>query len=194
MDLVISYHDKHRRFIEFIAKKNMKKKFIPYSIILIFLIIFLIFYKSLKDTNIYTPETNINNNIPVFSTELLLSKNKITSTEIFELDKFYLLNIWASWCAPCRDEHQLLMGLSKNNKLTIIGINYKDKEKNAKSFLAELGNPYEKIIVDKNGTNSIEWGAFGVPETFIIYNNKIIKKYIGPLNQELTKEISNFIK
>ena len=172
----------------------MKKKFIPYSIILIFLIIFLIFYKSLKDTNIYTPETNINNNIPVFSTELLLSKNKITSTDIFELDKFYLLNIWASWCVPCRDEHQLLMGLSKNNKLTIIGINYKDKEKNAKSFLAELGNPYEKIIVDKNGTNSIEWGAFGVPETFIIYNNKIIKKYIGPLNQELTKEISNFIK
>ena len=172
----------------------MKKKFIPYSIILIFLIIFLIFYKSLKDTNIYKPKTNINNNIPVFSTELLLSKNKITSTEIFELDKFYLLNIWASWCAPCRDEHQLLMGLSKNNKLTIIGINYKDKEKNAKSFLAELGNPYEKIIVDKNGTNSIEWGAFGVPETFIIYNNKIIKKYIGPLNQELTKEISNFIK
>jgi len=172
----------------------MKKKFIPYSIILIFLIIFLLFYKSLKDTNIYTPETNINNNIPVFSTELLLSKNKITSTEIFELNKFYLLNIWASWCVPCRDEHQLLMGLSKNNKLTIIGINYKDKEKNAKSFLAELGNPYEKIIVDKNGTNSIEWGAFGVPETFIIYNNKIIKKYIGPLNQELTKEISNFIK
>ena len=172
----------------------MKKKFIPYSIILIFLIIFLLFYKSLKDTNIYTPETNININIPVFSTELLLSKNKITSTEIFELNKFYLLNIWSSWCVPCRDEHQLLMGLSKNNKLTIIGINYKDKEKNAKSFLAELGNPYEKIIVDKNGTNSIEWGAFGVPETFLIYNNKIIKKYIGPLNQELTKEIQNFIK
>ena len=172
----------------------MKKKFIPYSIILIFLVIFLLFYKSLKDTNIYTPETNININIPVFSTELLLSKNKITSTEIFELNKFYLLNIWSSWCVPCRDEHQLLMGLSKNNKLTIIGINYKDKEKNAKSFLAELGNPYEKIIVDKNGTNSIEWGAFGVPETFLIYNNKIIKKYIGPLNQELTKEIQNFIK
>ena len=172
----------------------MKRKLIPYSIILIFLIIFAVFYKSLKDTNIYTPETNISINIPVFSTELLLSKNKITSTEIFELNKFYLLNIWSSWCVPCRDEHQLLMGLSKNNKLTIIGINYKDKEKNAKSFLAELGNPYEKIIVDKNGTNSIEWGAFGVPETFLIYNNKIIKKYIGPLNQELTKEIQNFIK
>ena len=172
----------------------MKKKFIPYSIILTFVIIFVVFYKSLKDTNIYTPETEINNDIPIFSTELLLSNNKLNSTEIFELDKFYLLNIWASWCVPCRDEHPLLMSLSQNDKLTIIGINYKDNKNNAKSFLAELGNPYKKIIVDKNGTNSIEWGAFGVPETFIIYNNKIIKKYIGPLNQVLFMEIQKIIK
>ena len=172
----------------------MKKKFIPYSIILTFVIIFVVFYKSLKDTNIYTPETEINNDIPIFSTELLLSNNKLKSTEIFELDKFYLLNIWASWCVPCRDEHPLLMSLSQNDKLTIIGINYKDNKNNAKSFLAELGNPYKKIIVDKNGTNSIEWGAYGVPETFIIYNNKIIKKYIGPLNQVLFMEIQKIIK
>ena len=172
----------------------MKNKLIPYSIILIFLIIFAVFYKSLKDTNIYTPETKINNDIPIFSAELLLSNENSNSTEIFELDKFYLLNIWASWCVPCRDEHSILMNLSKNNKLTIIGMNYKDNKKNAKSFLDELGNPYEKIIVDKNGTISIEWGAFGVPETFIIYNNKIIKKYIGPLNNELLIEIQKIIK
>ena len=172
----------------------MKKKLIPYSIILIFLIIFIVFYKSLKDTNIYTPEVKINNDIPIFSTKLLLLNESSSSTEIFKSDQFYLLNIWASWCAPCRDEHPILMSLSKNNKLTIIGMNYKDNKKNAKSFLDELGNPYEKIIVDKNGTNSIEWGAFGVPETFIIYNNKIIKKYIGPLNQEFFLEIQNLIK
>ena len=172
----------------------MKNKLIPYSIILIFLTIFAVFYKSLKDTNIYTPETKINNNIPIFSAELLLSKENLTSTEIFKMDEFYLLNIWASWCAPCRDEHSILMSLSKNNKLNVIGMNYKDNKKNAKSFLDELGNPYEKIIVDKNGTNSIEWGAFGVPETFIIYNNKIIKKYIGPLNQKLLMEIQKTIK
>ena len=172
----------------------MKKKLIPYSIILIFLIIFIVFYKSLKDTNIYTPEVKINNDIPIFSAKLLLLNESSTSTEIFKSDQFYLLNIWASWCAPCRDEHSILMSLSKNNKLTIIGMNYKDNKKNAKSFLDELGNPYEKIIVDKNGTNSIEWGAFGVPETFIIYNNKIIKKYIGPLNQEFFLEIQNLIK
>ena len=172
----------------------MKKKLIPYSIILIFLVIFAVFYKSLKDTNIYTPEAKINNDIPIFSADLLFLQENLNSNEIFKLGEFYLLNIWASWCAPCRDEHPILMSLSKNNKLNIIGMNYKDSKKNAKSFLDELGNPYEKIIVDKNGTNSIEWGAFGVPETFIIYNNKIIKKYIGPLNQELFLEIQNLTK
>ena len=192
--MVISYHDKPRRFSKFLTKKNMKRKLITYSIALTFLIIFVVFFKSLKDTNIYIPEANITKDIPIFSAELLLSKNKLSSNEIFKLDKFYLLNIWASWCAPCRDEHHLLMSLSNNNKLNIIGMNYKDNEKNAKSFLAKLGNPYEKIIMDKNGINSIEWGAFGVPETFIIYNNKIIKKYIGPLNQELFLEIQKMIK
>ena len=172
----------------------MKNKLILYSIILIFLIIFAVFYKSLKDTNIYTPEAKINNDIPIFLADLLVLNKNLISTEIFESDKFYLLNIWASWCVPCRDEHPILMSLSKNNKLTIIGMNYKDNEKNAESFLSELGNPYEKIMVDKNGTSSIEWGAFGVPETFIIYNNKIIKKYIGPLNQELLSEIKKIIK
>ena len=172
----------------------MKKKILPYSIILIFLVIFAVFYKSLKDTNIYTPEVKINNDIPVFSAELLLSNSNLNSTEIFKFNEFYLLNIWASWCAPCRDEHPILMSLSKNNKLNIIGMNYKDNKKKAKSFLDELGNPYEKIIVDRNGINSIEWGAFGVPETFVIYNNKIIKKYMGPLNQEFFKEIQKIIK
>ena len=172
----------------------MKNKLILYSIILIFLIIFAVFYKSLKDTNIYTPESKINNDIPIFLADLLLLNKNLSSTEIFKMNEFYLLNIWASWCAPCRDEHPILMSLSKNNKLTIIGMNYKDNKKNAKSFLAELGNPYKKIIVDKNVTNSIEWGAFGVPETFIIYNKKIIKKYIGPLSQESLMEIQKLIK
>ncbi len=172
----------------------MKKKLVLYLIILLFLSIFVIFYKSLKDTNIYTPAVKINNDIPIFSAELLFSNDKLSSNKIFELDKFYLLNIWASWCSPCRDEHSILMSLSNNDNLTIIGMNYKDKKKNAKTFLSELGNPYKKIIVDKDGTNSIEWGAFGVPETFIIYNKKIIKKYIGPLNQEFLLEIKKLIK
>ena len=86
------------------------------------------------------------------------------------------------------------MDLTKNDNLKVIGINYKDTKKNANNFLKELGNPYDKIIFDNKGTNSIEWGAYGVPESFLINKNKIIKKYIGPLNEESMKEIKLFIK
>ena len=84
--------------------------------------------------------------------------------------------------------------LSKNENIKVYGINYKDNKKNAENFLKELGNPYEKIIFDEYGVKSIDWGAYGVPETFLIYNKKIIKRYIGPLNQELKKEIKLLIK
>ncbi len=172
----------------------MKKKILILSILLVFVVIFIIFYKGLKDTNIYIPEKEINNNLPIFDSELFDSKEKINSYKIFELDKFYLLNIWSSWCVPCRQEHPFLMKLIKNNKITIIGMNYKDNKKNAKNFLNELGNPYEKIFMDLDGTIAIEFGAYGVPESFLIYNKKIIKKYIGPLNKELINDIQLLIK
>ena len=72
-------------------------------------------------------------------------------------------------------------------------MNYKDSKENAKNFLNELGNPYDKIIFDSKGTNAIEWGAYGVPETFLIYDKKIIKKIIGPLNENLLSEIKKLI-
>ena len=78
----------------------MKQKLVPYSIIVIFFVIFVVFYKSLEDTNIYTPEVKINNDIPIFSAERLLSNETLDSKEIFQLDKFYILNIWSSLCAP----------------------------------------------------------------------------------------------
>jgi cytochrome c biogenesis protein CcmG/thiol:disulfide interchange protein DsbE len=172
----------------------MRNKLLPISISSIFIIIFVIFYKGLQDTNIYTPEEKINNEIPTFSAKLFYSNNKVNSSEIFELNSFYLLNIWSSWCVPCRQEHPLLMSLIKNDRIKVIGLNYKDTKKNAKFFLNELGNPFEKIIFDKEGINAIEWGAYGVPESFLIYDGKIIKKYIGPLNRELLKEINSIIK
>ncbi len=95
---------------------------------------------------------------------------------------------------PCRDEHPLLMSLKENNNLEIIGINYKDKNKNAQNFIKSYGNPYSKILLDKDGTIAIEWGAYGVPETFLIFENQIIKKYIGPLNSNSILEINEFIK
>tara|TARA_B110000008_G_scaffold130328_1_gene132536 strand:+ start:135 stop:653 length:519 start_codon:yes stop_codon:yes gene_type:complete len=167
----------------------MKNKFLPLSIIFIFVIIFIIFYQGLKNTNIYTPEVSTNNEIPSFSAKLLYPNKIINSSEIFESNKFYLLNIWSSWCVPCKQEHPFLIELKKNINITVIGVNYKDTKVNANKFLDELGNPYDQIIFDKDGTIGIEWGAFGVPESFLISNRNIIKKYIGPLNNESIKEI-----
>jgi cytochrome c biogenesis protein CcmG/thiol:disulfide interchange protein DsbE len=172
----------------------MKNKLIPLSIISVFIIIFIIFYKGLQNTNIYTPDAKSILEVPSISVQLFNSNEIVNTLEIFSLDKFYLLNIWSSWCVPCRQEHSILMDLIKNDNLKVIGINYKDTKKNANNFLKELGNPYDKIIFDNKGTNSIEWGAYGVPESFLINKNKIIKKYIGPLNKESMKEIKLFIK
>ena len=172
----------------------MKNKLIPLLIFLVFIVIFIIFYKGLQNTNIYTPNTKSSFEIPSVSVKLFNSNEIVNTLEIFSSDKFYLLNIWSSWCVPCRQEHSILMELSKNDNLRVIGINYKDTKKNANNFLKELGNPYDNIIFDNKGTNAIEWGAYGVPESFLINNNKIIKKYIGPLNKRSIEEIKSFIK
>jgi len=172
----------------------MKNKILPIAFSLIFIIIFILFYKGLQDTSIYTPKSKIKDKVPVFSVNQFNSDKTISSSELFKSDKFYLLNIWSSWCVPCRKEHPLLMELSLRENIELIGLNYKDKNKNANSFLNELGNPYKEIIFDKEGIYAIEWGAYGVPETFIIYNNMIIEKYIGPLNEQSLDEIKNLIK
>ena len=172
----------------------MKNKILPFSIFFIFIIIFIIFYRGLQNTNIYTPDSKTSFEVPSVSVKLFNSDKIINTLEIFNSDKFYLLNIWSSWCVPCKQEHPILMELSQNNDLEIIGINYKDTKKNANDFLKDLGNPYDNIIFDNKGTNAIEWGAYGVPESFLINNNKIIKKYIGPLNKGSIEEIKSFIK
>ena len=171
----------------------MRIKIFPLSLLIFFLIIFFIFYKSLQNSNIYVPKININKDIPNFDVKKVGENNIINSDEIFKNDKFYLMNIWSSWCMPCRDEHPFLMNLSKNKNIEIIGLNYKDKSENAKIFLEEMGNPYNIILLDDEGTISIEWGAYGVPETFLIYNKKVIKKIIGPIDEKILLEIKELI-
>lgn len=98
-------------------------------------------------------------------------------------DTVTLVNIWASWCVPCRQEHPILMQLAKDPSIRLVGINYKDKPENARRFLSSLGNPYARIGVDANGSAAIDWGVYGVPETFIVDGNGIIRyKKIGPLS------------
>ena len=161
----------------------MKIKIFPTLLVIISLIVFFIFYKGLQNSNIYIPESSIEKDIPTFKAKIFDTENYINSKNIFEEDKFYLFNIWSSWCGPCREEHPFLIKLSDQKNIKIIGLNYKDNIENAKNFLRELNNPYDIILLDKDGTTSIELGAYGVPETFLIYKKKIIKKIVGPLDE-----------
>ena len=152
-------------------------------------------FKGLNNSNIYVPKLKSEKILINFKSKELFSEIEISSDQLFIDGDFYILNIWSSWCLPCRDEHKFLMQLSKNSSLMIVGLNYKDKPINAKKFLNELGNPYSTILLDTDGTISIELGAYGVPETFLINDEKkIIKKIIGPINEQLINEINLMIK
>ena len=99
-----------------------------------------------------------------------------------------LVNIFASWCAPCREEHPLLVELAKDNRFRLVGLNYKDQPENARRFLGALGNPYAAIGSDVSGRTAIDWGVYGVPETFIISKSgMILYKHVGPLTDEAIK-------
>ena len=172
----------------------MKIKIAPLIIIFLFITFFVIFFKGLKNTSIYVPVVNYEKEIPSFTIQFFDTNIKINSDEIFKEDYYYLMNIWSSWCLPCREEHRFLMELNKEKNLKIIGFNYKDNIKDAKQFLKNLKNPYSNIFLDKDGLIAIEWGAYGVPESFLIYNKKIIKKVIGPLNANFVDEIKRLIK
>ena len=171
----------------------MKNKIIFFLVIFLLIFVFSIFFKGLNKPSLYEPKSEAKD-VPKFTAKTFFENKQLNSNDIFKKNKFYLFNIWASWCVPCREEHLLLDNLSENNSLQIIGMNYKDKFDNAKNFLDELGNPYYNVLIDKDGTIAIYWGAFGVPESFLIYNNKIIKRYIGPLNIESVNEIKKIIK
>nr|WP_210277731.1 DsbE family thiol:disulfide interchange protein [Microvirga lupini] len=110
--------------------------------------------------------------VPGFSNEDL--KGRVT-----------VVNVWASWCGPCRQEHPLLVDLAKDPSIRVVGINQRDNPDNARRFLGALGNPYAAVGVDPNGRASIDWGVYGVPETFIVGPDGTIRhKHIGPLTPE----------
>ena len=173
----------------------MKKKFNLFIIIIFLSFSFVIFYKGLNNSNTYTPQIIDKKNIPIFKAKDFNSSAYVDSEKIFKEDIFYVVNIWASWCVPCRIEHPLLMELSKIQSLKLIGFNYRDNQINAKNFVNKFGNPYSKILIDNDGILAVEFGAYGVPETFVIdKNKKIIRKFVGPLNQEIVDEIKLIVK
>ena len=114
--------------------------------------------------------------------------------------KVVVLNVFASWCGPCRDEHPLLMQLAATAPFSaghaiLAGLNHKDEPENARRFLGTHGNPYGVVGTDRNGRSSIDWGVYGVPETFVVdRNGKIAMKHVGPLNEKSLVDLNAAIQ
>ena len=182
----------------------MNRVILIISLFLIFIISFfiLIYLLSDKDPN-KPPSALLNKDLPKFTTTNLFNGNiKLSSDNIIRninvdnenLDsKYTMINFFASWCAPCKIEHPLFFELRKNfPNLFILGINHKDSEEDALKYLNEDGNPYNFVGIDQDGLIALEFGVFGLPETFIINETgKIIYKFMGPLTKEI---ITNEIK
>jgi cytochrome c biogenesis protein CcmG, thiol:disulfide interchange protein DsbE len=110
--------------------------------------------------------------------------------------RVWLLNVWASWCEACRDEHPVLLELARARVVPVYGLNYKDERQDALNWLEEFGDPYTTILVDADGRVGIDYGVYGVPETFVIDRNGVIRyKQIGPVTEEaLTNRIIPLVK
>jgi cytochrome c biogenesis protein CcmG/thiol:disulfide interchange protein DsbE len=105
------------------------------------------------------------------------------------LGKVWVMNVWASWCAPCREEHPLVVAFAKQRKVPVIGLNYKDRPGDARNWLERLGNPYAATLIDFDGKVGIDFGVYGVPETFVIDAQGIVRfKHVGALTPQVISQ------
>ncbi len=166
-------------------------KILKYIPLFLFLIISVFFYNKIKYQEKLKPLSSALLEKP-FPTLDILSLESNESINNYINGKDVIINIFASWCAPCRIEHKVFNNYSKD--YTILGIAYKDSVENIEGFLEELGNPYKKIFFDFSGKESINLGLYGVPETFFVDKKGEIKyKHVGPINKEVFLNIVNNI-
>ena len=171
----------------------MQKRFISSSIILLIIFIIGVFFVGLNRNSTYDTKGLIGKKITNIQLNHFNDKVKITEKD-FQKNNFTLVNFWASWCAPCRDEHPFLIKLKNEKNLKILGVNFKDKKINAIKFLDELGNPYDILSSDEFGRQSVNFGIYGIPESILIDQDLIIiKKYIGPISNKDYKEIKKIL-
>ena len=178
-------------------KRGLGSKLAIASPLLIFGVLALFFFLQLtsgRDTS-ELPSALIGSPAPAFSLQPLPNL-KADGTPVPGLatenlkGKPHLVNIFASWCAPCRAEHPVLISLSKDKRLDVVGINYKDDPGNALRFLGQLGNPYTRVGVDPEGRAAIDWGFYGIPETLLVDARGIVRhKVIGPITAEKYRKL-----
>ena len=148
-----------------------------------FILLIIIFVLGLKKDPREIPSPFIDKPAPTFSLPDLFDTNLILDNAILK-NQVSVVNIFASWCTACYQEHPLLFELNNTNNVQLIGFNYKDENNDAKAWLEKLGNPYDVIAFDYSGKTGIDWGVYGVPETFLIDKKGIVRyKHIGPITK-----------
>ena len=173
----------------------MKIKILILPSILFFLILSIFFYLLIIERNpSEIPSNLLNKKVPIFEAESLIKNKKFISSNEFK-NEITLVNFFSTWCKPCRDEHIYIKRFSNEKNIKVIGINYKDNSEKTIKWLKDLGNPYKDILIDKNGKIAIDWGVYGIPETFIVNSNGIIKyRHLGPITNKIYKKINLIIK
>ena len=173
----------------------MKNRIIYFLPIIVTVFICLFFFFSLSNDTSKLSSPIIGKEVPEFSLVSLFENKENFNSSVLYSKTPKIVNIFASWCIPCRAEHDVLMLLSQLEGVEIYAINYKDDPIEAKSFINELGNPYTNVGIDEQGRTGIDWGVYGIPESFIIHNGKVIYKHIGPIHiSELDDTILPILK
>ncbi|MDR6819409.1 cytochrome c biogenesis protein CcmG/thiol:disulfide interchange protein DsbE [Neorhizobium sp. 2083] len=179
------------------ARKSLARYALPLIPLVIFLGFAAVAGKMLYDQGVNgrdvsaIPSALIGRQAPSLALPPLEGSNTAALTTAAIAGKLTLVNVFASWCVPCRQEHPILKELANDSRLTIVGINYKDRNDNALRFLGELGNPYKAIGVDPNGKAAIDWGVYGIPESYLVGpDGTILYKRVGPFDQRsLTQDL-----
>ena len=159
------------------------QKIIRSIIFLLIIFITVVFFIALNKSSVYDTKNLVGQKITNIQLKHF-TNDRIITEEDFKKSSFTLINFWASWCGPCRDEHPELLKLGDEKNLKLIGVNFKDKKNNAIEFLNNLGNPYDDLAKDELGKQSINLGIYGIPESILINKDlNIIKKFIGPISK-----------
>jgi cytochrome c biogenesis protein CcmG/thiol:disulfide interchange protein DsbE len=159
--------------------------------IAVFLGIAAFFYAGLRNgPTTILPSPLVGKPVPTFEMAALGPEFQTFTHDELASGKPILINFWASWCAPCRIEAPILEELARREGITLYGIAYKDKPEDARAFLSELGNPFARLADDPDGRVAIDWGVTGVPETFVVDGEGIIRaRFAGPLTEDVVRDI-----
>jgi len=161
----------------------MKARFLIPFLVFVALVVFFYIGLNLKPREI--PSPLIGKPAPAFNLQQLHEPDKTFSVEAMR-GQVWVFNVWASWCVSCRDEHPLWVEFAQNNKLPLVGLNYKDQRPDALRWLLQLGNPYVLSVMDSEGRVGIDYGVYGVPETYVIDKQGVIRmKHIGPITPDV---------